>query len=136
MRFKFFPHTADIKFRSYGETLEEAFENSAYALFSSICEDKVKEKKNVKISVSGNDLSSLLYNFLEELLFLVDSKDFLLSKIKGLKINKKSFKLNCEATGDSGKNYEVYSHIKAVTYNEMFIRKVKDKWIIQIVLDV
>ena len=136
MKFKFVPHTADLKFRSYGKTIEEAFENSAYALMNSICGSKIKEEKRIKVKNSGRDIQSLLYNFLEEILFLIDSRGFLVSKVENLKINKKSFKLMCELVGDSGRNYEVHSSIKAVTYSDMFVKKTKGGWVVQVVLDV
>jgi SHS2 domain-containing protein len=135
MRFKFLSHIADIKFLAYGKNIEEVFENSALALFNSLCEKKVKEENKIIIQAIGNDLESLMYNFLEEFLFLLDSENFIGSKIKNLEIDKNNFKIKCEVYGDDAKNYKV-SHIKAITYNDMFIRNDKDKWFAQVVLDV
>ena len=75
-KFKFLEHTADIKFQAYGKDIEEAFENSALAMFNSMYNSKIKDKEKFKIIVQGKDFESLLYNFLEELLFLLDSKNF------------------------------------------------------------
>lgn len=135
VNYEFIEHTADIQFKAYGKTLEEAFSNCAYAMVESICKDKIKENKKIKFEVKGKDLESLLYNFLEELLVLFDSEHFILSKVLRIKIDKENFSLNCEVVGDSG-DYEVYSHIKAVTYNEMFVRKEEGKWVAQVTLDV
>ena len=85
MKYKFLKHTADIKFQAFGKTLEKSFENSALAMSNSMYEQKVKSKLKKKINVSGKNLESLLYNFLEELLFLLDSKGFFVSKIKKVK---------------------------------------------------
>jgi SHS2 domain-containing protein len=133
MKFEYLGHTADVKFRAYGKTVEDAFVNSAYAMTKSFCSSKVKGVKKKKISVEGKDFESLLYNFLEELLFLFDSEHFILSRVLEIKI--KDFKLECEVVGDSG-NYEIVSHIKSVTYNEMFVRQEKGRWVTQLVLDV
>lgn len=139
-KFKFLEHTADIKFQAYGKTLEDVFKNSALALKESIYNKKVKTIKKIKISVKGKDYESLLYNFLEEFLFLFDSENFLVSKIENIKIteNKKSLELNAEISGDSAENYQIDMHIKAVTYNEMFVKfdKKNKKWAIQVVLDI
>ena len=135
MKYKFFPHTADIKFQAFGKTIGEAFENSAYALKEAILEKiKRKEKIEKKISVTGNDNESFLYNFLEEFLFLLDAEDFLFSKIKNLEI--KNNKLNAIITGDKASDYKFSNDVKAVTYNEMFVKQERGKWIIQVVLDV
>jgi len=135
MRFKFLEHTADIKFQSYGKTLEKAFENSALATFKVMYEGKVKARIKKKIKVKGKDLESLLYNFLEELLFLLDSEGFFVSKAK-VSIDKKKLELNAELIGDSASNYSIGLDVKAVTYNEMFVKKDRKGYICQVVLDV
>jgi SHS2 domain-containing protein len=136
MKFKFLPHTADIKFQAFGKNFKEVFENSALALFKIFYDRKVKEKKLFKIKVKGNDFESLLYNFLEEFLVLFDSKNFLPSKIKNLRLNEKKFKINTEVLGDDSKNYKLSEYVKAITYNEMFVKKIKNKFISQVVVDV
>ena len=135
-KFKFLAHTADIKFKAFGNSIEKVFENSALALFNTIYDKRIKNKKKFKVSVQGHDLESLLYNFLEEFLILIDSKNFLPGKIKNLKMDLKKFKIEAEILGDDAGDYQISMHIKAITYNEMFIRKQEDKWISQVVLDI
>jgi len=139
--FIFLPKTADAKLQAFGSTLEEAFSNSAYAMFSLMVEGKVREKLSNKIRAEGNDLENLLHNFLEEFLFLIDSKRFALARIKNIKIEKKSadkkekYFLNALVLGDNIKNYDFREVVKAVTFNEMEIKKEKGKYIVQVVLD-
>lgn len=160
LKFKILEHTADGKFRAYGNTLEKAFENSAYAMISFMTKDKIKEKIKKTIKVRGKNKEQLLYNFLEELLFLIDSKNFILSKIKKMKIDEKKLSLDADIVGDNVrnshkirisehpknstkkqksffdvKNYEIFGDVKAVTYNSMFIKKQKGRFIIQVVID-
>jgi SHS2 domain-containing protein len=134
--FKFLEHTADIKFQAFGKNIEEVFKNSALAMFNSMFEGKVKKNKSFKINVKGKDFENLLYNFLEELLFLFDSENFFFANVQNIKIDKKNFKLTAEIFGDGAENYEIHLDVKAITYNEMFIKKEKDNWIAQVVLDV
>ena len=135
-KFKFLPHTADRKFQAFGKTLEKVFENSALALFNIIYDEKISENKKFKISVKGKDLENLMYNFLEEFLVLIDSKNFLPSKITNLKFDQKNLKIKAEVIGDDAENYNISEHVKAVTYNKMFIKKIKNNWTSQVVLDV
>jgi len=135
-KYKFLEHTADIKFKAFGKTIEEVFENSALAMFKSMYEGKIKDKKSFKINVTGKDFESLLYNFLEEFLFLVDGKNFFLSKVKSIKIDKKNFKLSAEVLGDDAKNYKIGLDVKAITYHSMFVKQQKGNWVAQVVLDV
>jgi SHS2 domain-containing protein len=135
-KFEFLEHTADIKFKAFGKTLEEVFENSALAMLNIIYKGKVKEEKKLKIKANGKDIESLLYNFLEEFLFLFDSENFLLSDVKNIKINEKNLTVEAEVSGDDAKNYKISAHIKAITYHEMFVKKDKNKYAAQVVVDV
>jgi len=132
-KFKFFEHTADAKFRAYGKTLDKAFENAALAMFNVMYKGKVKKTGKKKMKVKGSDKESLLYNFLEELLFLLDTKSFFLSSVK---VKIRDNMLEAEVSGDNAKNYRVMTDVKAVTYNEMFVKYEKDRWVVQVVVDV
>jgi SHS2 domain-containing protein len=136
MRYEFLEHTADAKFRAYGKTLEEAFSNAAEAMFSVMIDcSKVKPAEKREISVTGSDAKSLLYNFLEEILFLLDSEGFFLHSVKNLKI--KGNMLTAVLLGDSSnEHYETHGDVKAVTYNDMLINKEKGKCFVQVVVDV
>jgi len=135
MKYKFLKHTADIKFQAFGENIEKVFENSALALKESICgKIKIKSSLSKKIKISGKDYESLLYKFLEEIIYFLEANNFIISEVKNLKI--KDMKLNAEILGDKLKSYKFTNSVKAVTYNEMFIKEEGKKWIAQVVLDV
>lgn len=134
-KYKFLQHTADAKFQAYGETMEHAFENAALAMFSVMTKtEKVEPNLKRKISIKGEDMKSLLYNFLEELLFLMDSEGFILNKIEKIKIDNN--KLTAIAIGDKiSDDYDVHGEVKAVTYNEMEIKDEEGKCMVQVVVD-
>lgn len=135
MKFKFLKHTADVKFQAFGKNEKEVFENSALALKESICGKKRIKSKNKKIvKVRGKDFESLLYKFLEEIIYFIEGENFVISKIGKIKIDGK--KLEAEIFGDKFSGYKFTNKVKAVTYNEMFVKKEKGKWISQVVLDV
>ena len=135
MKYKFLKHTADAKFQAFGKTLEEAFANSALAMFSVMTDiKKIKPKIKKSIHVKGIDQKQLLYNFLEEFLFLIDTEFLLLSKVEDIII--KNNELNATAFFDKAKEYETHGDVKAVTYQEMEIKREKNKFIVQVVVDV
>lgn len=135
-KFKFLEHTADVKFRAFGKTAEKVFENSALALKETIYDKKVAGKIIKKIKIKGKDFESLLYNFLEEILYLLDAENFLISKINKIKIDKEKFKIEATISGDNSSDYKFTNSVKAATYNEMFVKKDRGKWVSQVVLDV
>jgi len=134
MKFKFLEHTADIKFQAFGKNLEEVFANSALAMFNSMFNRKVKKTEKFNVEAEGKDNESLLYNFLEELIILFDENQFFISGVEKIKI--KDGKLQAKVVGDKAENYKISLDVKAITYNEMFVKKIKDKFVAQVVLDV
>ena len=63
--YEYLEHTADAKFRAYGTTLEEAFQNAAVAMFNvmidtGIISDEVSEK----IELTSADLDGLVVDWL------------------------------------------------------------------------
>ena len=137
MSYKFLEHTADVKFRVESPTLEEMFSSAADALNETIRGDiKISEQEEKDFEVDGKDLDGLLYNFLEEFLFLLDAKDFLTAKIKSLNIDLENKKINCVVIGDKAEDYKFTNDVKAVTYHGMFVKEEDGKFICEVVLDV
>ena len=136
MKYEFLEHTADVKFRAYGKSLEEAFENAALATFQVMTDvSKIEKKVNKKLTIKGNTAETILYNFLEELIFLMDTESFLLAEVK---VEFEYGVLNATLIGDYQKEfkYDVHTYIKAVTYNDLFVKEKENGWVIQVVHDI
>jgi SHS2 domain-containing protein len=138
-KFRFLEHTADAKFQAYGRTLEEAFANAALATASLMWDTaSIDRKIQVPVRARGRDLEQLLVRFLEEILFLVESRFFLLAAAGEVKIERRGAAYELEAVfwGDTNSDaYETHGGVKAITYNEMKISK-NDGYAIQVVVDV
>ena len=136
MKFEYFEHTADVKFRSYGKDLQEAFANAAYALTNIITDyEKIEKKIEQSFSIEAEDEKALLYDFLEQFLILFDSENFVLKEITEIKIE--NLKLSVKFTGDNElKKYDIHTHVKAITYHEMEIIEEQGKVTIQAVPDI
>ncbi|MBS3149213.1 archease [Candidatus Woesearchaeota archaeon] len=138
MKYKFLEHTAEVKFQAFGKTIEEAFSNAVLATFSTMTNvKKIKPLQKEIIKLRSKSKESLLYDFIEELLFLLDTKGFIPAKIENLKITKnEEYKLKTIIFGDQAQNYDTHGHVKAITYSEMFIKEESGNVIVQVVLDV
>ena len=138
-KYRILPHTADAKFQAFGASLEEAFANAALATASLMWDwGEAKNTHSFPVSVQGIDLEQLLYRFLEEILFLLNTKKLLLGSIKDLRIEKTDgvYRLEAVFWGDEFQDhYEVFGDVKAITYNEMKIEQCGDRWTIQVVVD-
>ncbi len=130
-------HTADIGFKIHADDLNLAFSKSALALTDIMVDiSRIDSKKETKIEVSSEDLESLMFDFLSELLYLFDTEGFIASEIKELKI--KDYNLKSTLLGDKfdPKKHEGKTEIKAITYHQMKIEKKKEKWEIQVIVDI
>ncbi|MFH1649102.1 MAG: archease [Candidatus Woesearchaeota archaeon] len=135
--FELLDHTADLKIVANGKSMEEAFSNAAKGMYSYMADiKKIKPKVQKKIAVKANKLTTLLYEFLEELLVLTDTDNLLFSEMENMKIEKKKdiIHLTCIAKGDDFRNYETHGDVKSITYSEMEIDETKNR--VQFVVDI
>jgi SHS2 domain-containing protein len=138
-KYRFLRHTADAKFQAFGDTLEEAFQQAALALVSLMWNwETLDNKLEIPVQVEGHDMKQLLLNYLEEILYLFDTRRFLLSQVDDISIERKvgRYVLRALFRGDEySSKTEVFGDVKAITYNEMEIRSTVP-FRIQVVADV
>jgi len=137
-KYRILPHTADGKFQAYGKTLGEAFENAALAM-SSLMWDWTKVEPRVRhfVHVRGIDREQLLVKFLGEIVYLFDTKQFLLGKVDGLRIRPEfeGYSLEALLGGETRSDrYEIYGDVKAVTYHDLKIEECGG-FTVQVVVD-
>lgn len=133
-KFEFLEHTGDIKFKAYGVDLNEMFESCALAVSSVFSRGKkIKSTKKKDFVVHGNDYESMLYKFIEELIYLFDAEHFVVSKAK---VKIKDFGLMAVIYGDNVSKYKDLDAIKSPTYAEMYVKQIEGMWECQVVLDV
>jgi SHS2 domain-containing protein len=117
----------DVIVEAYGNTLEEAFANSALGLVNTMFElSEVIPDMEVGIYAEGHDLKSLLYNWLEKIMLIMlvdnivvsDSK-VIISKCNGM------YYINGVAKGEhiDLEKHRYKIEIKAITYHEMEIKQ-------------
>mgnify|MGYP001131281127 CR=1 FL=1 len=139
IKYRFLNHTADAKFQAYGNSLEEAFQNAAAATANLMWSTrKVRSRIKRKVNITGKDREQLLVKFLEEILFLLDSDDFMICSVEELSIKKEKADYALEAwfLGDKiSDESEIFGSVKAVTYNDMIIEG-NDHYLVQVVVDV
>ncbi len=145
-KYTFFDKTADAKFQAFGTTVEEAFTNAEEAMVSLMFKiDDVKsyefDNEEREIFIEADNLEGLLYKFLEEILFLLDAEFFigLIDEIKikdpNPEIEFSKYKLNAKLIGTQSINLENHGEVKAVTYNEMYVKDTDDGFEVQVVVD-
>jgi len=137
MSYEFLEHTADVKFVARAPTVGKLFVESALALKETMTKGtEIKGTDEKTIHAEGKDFESLLRNFLEEFLFLFDAEEFVLAEVKELMLDDEAFKLTAKLKGANLHDYELTNDVKAITYNEMYVKQTEKGWECQVVLDV
>ncbi|MBS3133626.1 archease [Candidatus Woesearchaeota archaeon] len=140
MSYEFIDHTADVAFKSKGKTLEELFESCALATEQTMVKNlkKIKHKTIKSIKLKAKNPEELLFNFLQELIFLKDANLLLFSKFRIKIKHGKELILNAGLYGEkiNPKKHELLVDVKAVTLHMYKVEKVKNYWRSFIILDV
>lgn len=131
---------ADYAFEAFGTTLDELFRNAGYALMSSMVEiSTVKPVESRDVKLHSHELEQLLFDFLEEFIFLKDAETFLACEID-VKVSKDKDKYSLVATlkgeGIDPKKHVLHSDVKSVTYHLFKVEQKDQQWRAQVILDV
>lgn len=123
-KYEYFDVTADIGFKAYGKTLNEAFENAGLAIFNIISDtENITPSKEISFEITSEDEVSLLYDYLEELLFNHEVEFMLFSEFN-VQIDEN---LNLKATINGEEinwdKHERKTEIKAITFHKMDVKK-------------
>ncbi|XP_028847234.1 protein archease isoform X2 [Denticeps clupeoides] len=110
---------------AWGDSLEEAFEQCAMAMFGYMTDiETVEPIDSVEVESEGDDMESLLYHFLDDWLFKFSADIFFIPReVKVLHIDRMRFKIRSIGWGEE---FRISKHpqgteVKAITYSAMQI---------------
>ncbi len=143
--FELLPHTADLKIRVYGSTLEQFFHHALIGMFQSIgpqargCERRGDRlycpelPQHHELELQAHDLPSLLVDFLSEALSLSDIHNEAYLDVTIHKLDQNYIKATLHGVPIQG--FEVFE-IKAVTYHDLRVEQINGVWQADIVFDI
>lgn len=139
MSYEILDHTADVKFRAVGNSLENTFSDTvkAFAEIVGVSPDAGEVRHSVKIESESHE--SLLFDFLDRLVYLQDTEGVAVCHAKELDIEEldKGYRLEAVLWTQPIVDGMNLLDIKAPTYNEMEATyKSGEGWILQAVLDI
>ncbi len=121
--YEYFEATADIGLKAYGKNLNEAFENAGLAIFNIISDtSNIDAIKEIEFEITSEDEVSLLYDYLEELLFFHEIEFMLFSEFH-VKIDD-NLHLKAKIKGEeiNWDKHERKTEIKAITFHKMEVK--------------
>jgi SHS2 domain-containing protein len=133
-RYEILDHTADLLIKARGNTLAEAFENAAYAMFDTIVDlDEVKPVGEIHVNTKSANLEQLLVDWLSELLFICDAQNLVFSDFK---VTLSGTELHSVVKGEeiNRKRHTLRKEIKAVTYHMLEVNEKEN--CVQVLFDI
>ena len=133
--------TADIAFEATGRDLPELFRQAADATTNVMIDnlDAIEPRETRRIELSNDELDMLLFDLLQELIYLKDSERLLL-RIQEVHIDEKEGRYFLKATAE-GESLDAERHyqradVKAVTLHDFSVGRVEGGWKAQVLLDI
>jgi SHS2 domain-containing protein len=131
-----FEHEADIGIRGFGNSIEEAFENAAAALYSiQVNISVVKRDVQRTVTVSAPDRELLLVEWLNALLSLSDIEHMVFSKFN---VTMEKASLTGTAWGEAlnREKHQPDVEVKGATYHMLSVQEIDGRYLAQCVVDV
>ena len=140
-KFEYLDHTADVQCHSWGRDLPEAFANSGLAMYNYMTPIKgieVDESLSRTFEAKGHDMESLLFNFLDELLFVFHTEFFVACSLVVTKLSKEDWSIGARARGGTFSRdvHECGTEVKAITYSAMQIIEREEEAEIFVIVDI
>ena len=123
-KYEYFEATADIGLKAYGKDINQAFENASLAIFNIISDtSNIDAKIEKSIEITSEDEVSLLYDYLEELLFLHEVEFMLFSQFDVNIDDNLHLKATIKGEEINWDKHERKTEIKAITFHKMQVEK-------------
>lgn len=136
-RYSVISHPSDMGIATKGKSLKEAFENAAFGMMDVMYDmSKAKPKEKAVLSVEGDDIQSLLVNWLNELLYLSDARRLIISKFKISKISDKMLEAVVWGEVFDPSRHAAKTYIKAATFDQIEVSKKNGGYSVRLIFDV
>jgi SHS2 domain-containing protein len=132
-KYEILEHKADLKIRTFGKTKGELFLNMMIAMLESMKPEGLKGRAKREIKTESNNHSTLLVDFLSEVLYLSQVNKEVYTNIKFQKLT--DTKLEGDLVGQ--KFERIGLDIKGVTYHSLDIHQKKNRtWEATVLFDI
>jgi len=133
--------TADIAFEATGRDLAELFSDAADATTNVMIDniEAIQPRETRQIELLNDKLDMLLFDLLQELIFLKDAERLLL-RMREVQITERDEIYFVKATAE-GESLDAERHyqradVKAVTLHDFSVERVEGGWKAQVLLDI
>jgi SHS2 domain-containing protein len=135
--YRFIDHTADFRLEIFGVDEKDLFIQAGRALTDLITDPKtLRDCRRQTLTVSGDDWSDLMVNWLRELLYLWSGQERLVSGIVLQTLEPMRLTATVATDEFDARRHPVRNEIKAVTYHQIEVRPWQTGWRARVVFDI
>lgn len=135
--YKLIDHTADFGIQIFGSDSQALFVNAALALFDVITEMNVLTGRDFcDITVSGEDWSDLMINWLREMLYLWNGEERLVKSVRILSLSENKIFAKIYFDAYDPDRHTIKTEIKAVTYHQIQVKRSPSGWEARVIFDI
>jgi len=136
-RYQILDHTADVRVRVHGSALERLFENAAWALFDVIVDglEGLVPTEEEPVSLGGADASSLLVDWMNDLLYRFDARGQIHAWPLVSSVNDSSLAATARFRSIDWSRDRFHTEVKSVTYHGLHLERRGDLWVAEVVFD-
>lgn len=132
---------ADVAFEATGENLDEVFITAAGALLDVMVADRqtVRPKTRKIVTITAESAEMLLFDFLQELIFLKDRDQILLTAQQvQIEAHGELCRLTAVLAGEpmDETRHDLTVDVKAVTMHQFGLTRMPSGWCARVVLDI
>ena len=133
-KFRLIEHTADIGLTAYGKTLDEAFANAAYGMFSIMADLRsVAEKESRNVELKQAEMETLLFDWLNSLLYFFDVEALLFKRFD-VRLFDNSLEAVCYGEKYDPSRHHLKLGVKSATYHMLSVDREKSQ--VRVIFDV
>ena len=122
--FELLEHTADTGIIAYGANLKQVFANAARGLFSLITDlESISDSVKRKVKVTALNREGLLFEWLNELIYLFDANNMVFSRFDIIILNDTELQAIVYGEKVNPSRHSIKQGVKAATYHML---KVED----------
>ena len=133
--------TADIAFEATGRDLPELFSAAADATTNVMIDniEAIQAREKRRIELSSDQLDMLLFDFLQELIFLKDAERLLL-RMQDVRIDERDENYFLKATAEGepldAERHHQRADVKGVTLHDFSVERTEGGWNARVLLDI
>ena len=135
--YEIFEHTADLGLRVRTATLPELMADAGRGLFAMVVDDlaSVQPVMTREFHISGSDQTYLLFDWLNELLYVCDTERLAFSHFE-VQITADGLTATVRGEPLDPTRHHLTHEIKAITYHGLLVEQSGNGWLAEVIVDI